>query len=82
MKFGKTYDERILARQEELKRLQKGIRHFAWVPEQMKNGRWIWLEHYIAIHVMQPCGFGMVTPVYTGGAYDQPLVYLYEDRED
>jgi hypothetical protein len=29
-----------------LEREAKGVRRYAWFPEQMSSGDWVWLEHY------------------------------------
>jgi hypothetical protein len=42
---GETYEQRIF-------RLQQGIETFAWLPRQMMDGRWVWLQrHWTALHL-------------------------------
>ena len=47
MIFGKTYSERYKEDQERLKELHgKWFYSFAWLPTEMSNGEWVWLEKY------------------------------------
>lgn len=80
MKFGQTYEQRKASHQEKYKKLVLGIKHFAWVPEQMRNGEWLWLEHYYAFHIMQPTPKGELTPVYTDFECKEPLIHLYQEE--
>ena len=51
MRFGKTYKQKKEDYQEHLQMLKTTIFYpIAWLPTQMTDGSWIWLERYCLSH--------------------------------
>jgi len=50
MIFGKLDSDKHREEQDKIIRQINGVREFAWFPTQLRNGHWVWLEHYWAYY--------------------------------
>lgn len=54
MIFGKTFEAQKQKKREKiLFRLKNGCSRFAWLPTRLADGRWMWLEKYLAFYRVQ-----------------------------
>lgn len=47
MIFGKTDEQRDIEKASRMSTIMKRTIKFAWLPTNLTDGRWIWLEEYV-----------------------------------